>query len=99
MSLGSSSTSPSSPTANSDFCRSATSGLMQLGLLEQQVVGSLVRDIIPSPSREMALNHYRQAILTGQTVRWEAMSVYPAGSRYGEVAVTPLYDAKALRPT
>ena len=66
------------------------------GLTREQVVGSLVRDIIPSPAREMALNHYRQAILTGQTVRWEEMSVYPAGRRYGEVAVMPLYDATGV---
>ena len=62
------------------------------GLTREQVVGSLVRDIIPPPSREMVLNQYRQAILTGQTVRWEETSEYPAGWRYGEVAVMPLYD-------
>jgi PAS domain S-box-containing protein len=42
------------------------------------------------------LNHYREAILSGQTVRWEEESVYPAGRRYGEVAVTPLYDASGI---
>jgi PAS domain-containing protein len=42
------------------------------------------------------LNHYREAILSGQTVRWEEESVYPAGRRYGEVAVTPLYDASGV---
>src|SRR5262249_24332226 len=35
----------------------------------------------------------REAIRSGQPVRWEEESVYPAGRRYGEVAVTPLYDA------
>ena len=66
------------------------------GLTREQVVGSLVRDIIPSASQEMVLNQYRQAILTGQTVRWEEMSVWPAGQRYGEVAVMPLYDDKGV---
>src|SRR6476620_9329134 len=70
--------------------------LVATGLTREQVVGSFVRDIIPPPSREMVLNHYRQAILTGQTVRWEETSVYPAGRRYGEVAVTPLYDANGI---
>src|SRR4030095_1202179 len=56
------------------------------GLTREQVVGSLVRDIIPSPTREMVLNHYRQAILTGQTVRWEETSVYPTGRRYRDGA-------------
>ena len=66
------------------------------GLNREQVVGSLVRDVIPPPSREMVLNHYRAAIRSGQPVRWEEKSVYPAGQRYGEVAVTPLYDASGL---
>src|SRR5262245_17818069 len=67
--------------------------LTATGLTREQIVGSLVRDVIPEPSCDMVLNHYREAILSGQTVRWEEESVYPAGRRYGEVAVTPLYDA------
>src|SRR5215469_12971803 len=67
--------------------------LTATGLSREQVVGSLVRDVIPPPSRDMVLNHYREAIRSGQPVRWEEESVYPAGRRYGEVAVTPLYDA------
>jgi PAS domain S-box-containing protein len=67
--------------------------LVATGLTREQIVGSLVRDVIPEPSRDMVLNHYREAILSGQTVRWEEESVYPAGRRYGEVAVTPLYHA------
>jgi PAS domain S-box-containing protein len=67
--------------------------LVATGLTRTQVVGFLVRDVIPPPSRDMVLNHYREAIQSGQTVRWEEESVYPAGRKYGEVAVTPLYDA------
>jgi PAS domain S-box-containing protein len=70
--------------------------LTATGLSREQVVGSLVRDVIPPPSCEMVLNHYREAIRSGQPVRWEEQSVYPAGQRYGEVAVTPLYDATGL---
>jgi len=66
------------------------------GLNREQVVGSLVRDIIPQPSRDMVLNRYQEAIRSGQPVRWEEKSVYPAGQRYGEVAVTPLYDASGV---
>src|SRR5215471_5225055 len=66
--------------------------LVATGLTRTQVVGSLVHDVIPPPSRDMVLNHYREAIQSGQTVRWEEESVYPAGRKYGEVAVTPLYD-------
>ena len=70
--------------------------LIATGLTRQQVVGSFVRDVIPPPSRGMVLSHYREAIRTGQPVRWEEESVYPAGRRHGEVAVTPLYDAKGV---
>src|SRR5215813_4656598 len=70
--------------------------LVATGLSREQIVGSLVCDVIPEPSRDMVLNHYRQAILSGQTVRWEEESVYPAGRRHGEVAVTPLYDASGV---
>jgi hypothetical protein len=41
----------------------------------------------------MVLSKYREAIQHGRAVRWEEESVYPAGRRHGEVAVTPLYDA------
>ncbi|HEX4921289.1 MAG TPA: PAS domain S-box protein, partial [Candidatus Bathyarchaeia archaeon] len=70
--------------------------LTATGLSREQVVGSLVRDVIPPPSRDVVLNHYREAIRSGEPVRWEEESVYPAGQRYGEVAVTPLYDASGL---
>ena len=70
--------------------------LAATGLGREQVVGSLVRDVIPPPSCDMVLNHYREAIRSGQTVRWEEESVYPVGQKYGEVAVTPLYDAGGL---
>ena len=70
--------------------------LVATGLTRGQVVGSLVRDIIPKPSFDLVLNHYREAIRSGQPVRWEEESVYPAGRRYGEVAVTPLYDTSGV---
>jgi PAS domain S-box-containing protein len=67
--------------------------LVATGLSRQQVVGALVRDVIPPPSRDMVLQHYQEAVRSGQTVRWEEESVYPTGRRFGEVAVTPLRDA------
>jgi PAS domain S-box-containing protein len=67
--------------------------LAATGLSREQIVGCLVRDIIPPPSLNMVLNRYREAIRSGQPVRWEEESMYPAGRRFGEVAVTPLYDA------
>lgn len=70
--------------------------LVATGLTQQQVVGSLVRDIIPPPSLGMVLKQYRKAIRSGQPVRWEEQSVYPAGRKYGEVAVTPLCNASGV---
>ena len=70
--------------------------LVATGLTQKKVVGSLVRDIIPSPSRDVVLNHYREAIRSGQPVRWEEESVYPAGRRYGEVTVTPVQDRSGV---
>ena len=70
--------------------------LVATGLTRQQIVGTLVRDVIPPPSLGMVLDRYREAIRTGQPVRWEEESVYPAGRKYGEVAVTPLRDANGI---
>ena len=67
--------------------------LVATGLTREQIAGSLVRDIIPPPSRDLVLKYYREAIRSGQPVRWEEESIYPAGRKYGEVAVTPVYDA------
>src|SRR6516225_4283526 len=70
--------------------------LVATGLAREQVVGCLVRDVIPPPSRDMVMDHYREAILTRRTVRWLEVSEYPAGLRYGEVAVTPTYDSSGI---
>jgi PAS domain S-box-containing protein len=75
------------------FVSMSHSGLVATGLTREQFAGALVRDVIPPPSRDLVLNHYRDAIRSGQTVRWREVSVYPAGRKVGEVAVTPLYDA------
>ena len=55
--------------------------LAATGSSREQVVGSVVGDVIPPPSRDMVLNHYREAIRSAQPVRWEEKSVYPAGPR------------------
>jgi len=41
--------------------------LSATGLNREQVVGSLVGDVIPPPSRAMVLNHYREAVRSGRT--------------------------------
>ena len=39
--------------------------LVATGLSREQVVGSLVREVIPQPSLDVVLNHYREAIRSG----------------------------------
>jgi PAS domain S-box-containing protein len=64
------------------------------GLERDQIVGRLVSEVIPESTRSLVLKKYREAVRTGKTVRWEEVSVYPAGERHAEVAVTPLFDTK-----
>ena len=81
------------PDGDFRFLSMSDAGLAATGLTREQFVGSLVRHVIPPPSRELVLQNYREAIRTGRTVRWREVSDYPAGRKIGEVAVTPLYDA------
>ena len=63
------------------------------GLAEGQVVGKFVQEVIPEPSLTMVLGKYNEAIRDKKTVKWEETSVYPAGTKHGEVSVTPIFDA------
>ena len=78
------------------FLSMSSAGLVAMGLTRDQVVGALVRDVIPPPSRDLVLTNYREAVRSGRTVRWKEVSVYPAGQKVGEVAVTPLYDVRGV---
>ncbi|WP_409267984.1 EAL domain-containing protein [Massilia sp. BHUDP2] len=62
-------------------------------LTPEQVIGKTVDEVIPEPSLSMVLEHYRAAIRTGQTQRWEEHSDYPAGRKVGRVSITPVFDA------
>lgn len=63
------------------------------GLSAAQVVGKRVEEVLPPSSRELVLGRYREAIRTCSPVHWEEVSVYPSGTLYGEVTVTPAIDA------
>jgi PAS domain S-box-containing protein len=84
------------PDGDFRFVSMSQAGLAATGLTRERFVGSLVRHVIPPASRELVLNHYREAIRTRRTVRWKEVSEYPAGRKIGEVAVTPLYDANGV---
>jgi PAS domain S-box-containing protein len=62
------------------------------GLHEADVVGRLVGDVIPPPARDQALEHYRTCIRERRTQRWEEVATYPAGTRYGVVSISPVFD-------
>jgi PAS domain S-box-containing protein len=63
------------------------------GLSETAVVGKYVEEVIPEPSLTLVLEKYREALRNKATVRWEEVTDYPAGRKFGDVAVTPILDA------
>jgi PAS domain S-box-containing protein len=62
------------------------------GLLENQVAGRYVDEVIPEPSLSLVLENYKQAIREHKTVRWFEVTPYPSGTKYGHIAVTPIFD-------
>src|ERR1043165_435348 len=68
--------------------------LAATGLQPPEVIGRLVQEVIPEPSRSLVLAKYAEAIRTNHTVRWEETTRYPTGIRQGDVAITPVTDAE-----
>lgn len=66
--------------------------LAATGLTRDDVVGRLVDEVIPEPSRSLVLAKYRHAIRERATVRWLETTVYPAGQKVAEVTITPIFD-------
>jgi PAS domain S-box-containing protein len=62
------------------------------GLKEGDVVGRSVGDVIPEPARAIVLEKYAAAVAARGTITWDETSVYPAGTKYGEVSITPIFD-------
>ena len=66
--------------------------LSTTGLTENQVIGKYIQDVIPKPSLKLVQDNYEKAILEKRTVRWEEITEYPTGKKYGEVSITPIFD-------
>jgi len=66
------------------------------GIPASAVVGKYVDEIIPPESRELVLGCYRRAIEERTTVKWEETSVYPTGTRHGDVTITPIFDSAGV---
>jgi PAS domain S-box-containing protein len=62
------------------------------GLEYSQVVGKRVDEVVPEPSRTLALEKYAEAIRESKAVRWEETADYPSGTLTGEVTVAPVFD-------
>src|SRR5664280_824481 len=62
------------------------------GLQAEQVVGKRIEEVLPPAAQALVRPKYAEAIRENKTVRWEEVSEYPAGTLYGEVAVSPVYD-------
>ena len=56
-------------------------------------MGKSVEEVIPEPSLSLVLEKYAQAIRERKMVKWEEVTDYPSGRKYGEVAVTPFFDS------
>lgn len=67
--------------------------LVATGLPQAAIVGKLVDDVIPEPSRSVVLARYAEAIERKQTIRWEETTPYPSGTKTGAVWITPVFDA------
>jgi PAS domain S-box-containing protein len=66
------------------------------GLSEAQVVGRTIDEVIPEPSRDLVLANYLRAIREQRTIVWDEATPYPAGLRYGEVSITPIFDSTGV---
>lgn len=70
--------------------------LATTGLAENQIIGKLVPEIIPEASQALVISKYKEAIETKHPVHWEEISEYPSGTKYGEVTVSPAFDANGV---
>jgi len=75
------------------FLSVSQSFLQVTGLNEHQVVGKSVQEVIPEPSLSLVFEKYAQAIRERKSVKWEEVTDYPSGRKYGEVTATPFFDS------
>ncbi len=67
--------------------------LTSTGLSEDKVIGRLAQEVIPEPAHALVFGKYKEAVRTRKALGWDEVSVYPAGTKYAEVSVTPIVDA------
>lgn len=62
------------------------------GLPEEKILRKPIEEVIPPESLALVLSKYREALKENKTVRWEEISNFPTGKRYGEVTITPIIE-------
>ena len=62
------------------------------GVPKDKIVGVPVAQVIPPPAHALVFGKYKEAIETRKPVFWEELSDYPAGKRYGQVTIVPVFD-------
>ena len=62
------------------------------GLSESQIVGALVRDVIPKSAHDLVFGKYQEAIQSQLPAHWEEVTDYPTGRKVGHVTIVPVFD-------
>jgi PAS domain S-box-containing protein len=70
--------------------------LKATGLTRDQIVGKRIEEVIPETSVRLVLDNYKKAIEEKRIVRWEEISVFPAGEKIGEVSIAPVLNEKKI---
>lgn len=64
------------------------------GLEKSQVVGRYIEEVIPPPSISLVIENCHRAIKEKRSTHWHEVTVYPKGTKYGDVTVVPVFDGQ-----
>jgi PAS domain S-box-containing protein len=66
------------------------------GLKHEQVVGKLLNEVIPEPSRSIMLEKHREAIREGRAVSWTDTPDFLSGQAHIDASVIPVVDEQGV---
>jgi PAS domain S-box-containing protein len=66
------------------------------GLQREQVVGKLVKEVMPEPAAGKMREGFRKAVQGRKTVQWTGSTIFPAGESYAEIFASPVIDARGI---
>lgn len=70
--------------------------LTTTGLKKEKVIGKYFEDVVPSPSLELVIAKYAEAIELKETIAWEEILDYPSGQKFGIITITPVMDEHGI---